>query len=261
MIDPAIAAARRDERETVVSDYVCRFSGGAAPAPVHVRIGSVSHEIARFAREVSATVIVVGSTPRRRLHRTVSGEPAARVLQSVDCPVLSVPPAWTSLPRTAIAAVDFGPASVRAAQAALLLLADDGTLVLTQVVPPLMPPAALSSPVAADPAADAHVQFDRLRDAIRPFAPKGASIETRLVTGDPADALLDSMAHVGAELIAVGTRGAGLVGRLFLGSVASSVLHGSDGAVLAAPPPPPNEALELTRQVTGTAISDRGHGR
>jgi hypothetical protein len=55
---PAIDDAQRHVRETAVSDYVCRFSGGAAPARVHVRVGSVTDEIDRFARDVFATIVV-----------------------------------------------------------------------------------------------------------------------------------------------------------------------------------------------------------
>jgi hypothetical protein len=51
---------RRRTRETLVTDYVGRFSGGDTPARVHVRVGNVSDEVARFARAVSATTVVFG---------------------------------------------------------------------------------------------------------------------------------------------------------------------------------------------------------
>jgi hypothetical protein len=52
--------ARRQTREIVVTDYVCRFSGGDTPARVHVRVGNASDEIIRFARGVFATAVVLG---------------------------------------------------------------------------------------------------------------------------------------------------------------------------------------------------------
>ena len=58
--DPAHDEARRLTREIAVTDYVCRFSGGETPPRVHVRVGNVSDEIMRFAREVFATTVVVG---------------------------------------------------------------------------------------------------------------------------------------------------------------------------------------------------------
>ena len=47
-IDPAVDERRVRERETKAADYVARFAGGAAPAPVHVRVGGTATEIARF---------------------------------------------------------------------------------------------------------------------------------------------------------------------------------------------------------------------
>ena len=58
--DPAHDDARRQTRETAVTDYVYRFSGGDTPARVHVRVGDVSDEIIRFARAVIATAVVLG---------------------------------------------------------------------------------------------------------------------------------------------------------------------------------------------------------
>jgi hypothetical protein len=56
--NPAVDDAQRHVRETAVSDYVCRFSVVAAPARVHVRVGSATDEIDRFARDVFATIVV-----------------------------------------------------------------------------------------------------------------------------------------------------------------------------------------------------------
>ena len=246
---------RRDARETMVTDYVCRFSGGATPARVHVRFGDVATEIDRFARDVSATMIVVGSAPHRRARHVVSGGRAAHILRDADCPVLSVPPSFSQLPNRVLVAVDFGPASMRAAQAALLVVSDGGTVVLTYVLPPTIAPAALTVPPPGDPAADARALFDRLRGELKPYVPPGVKLETRLVTDDAVDGILTSAEHTEAELIAVGTNGPGILARILLGSVAEAVLHGADAIVLASPPPPASEAFELTRRVTGVANS------
>jgi nucleotide-binding universal stress UspA family protein len=255
--DPSIDEARRQARETSVSDYVSRFAGGATPPRIHVRFGSVAAEIARFARDVSATIVVVGSAPHRHFHRMASGDRAAQVLHSAHCPVLSVPPSFTSLPKVVLAAVDFGPSSVRAAQAALLLVDDGGTVVLTHVLPPLIQPAALTAVQAADPTAEAHGLFDRLREELRPCVPAGVKLETRIITDEATTGILASVDLLDADLIAVGTHGLGLVTRMLLGSIAERVLHTAAEPVLASPPPPPVEALELWRRVTGVASSNR----
>jgi nucleotide-binding universal stress UspA family protein len=255
MYGPLAVEEMGNAQEAVVAEHVRKYTG-ANPARVHVRSGAPAHEIARFAREVSATLIVVGAAPHQRLRHTVSGERASRILRWADCPVLSVPPTFSTLPKTAVAAVDFGPSSVRAAEAALLVLEAGGTLVLTHVLPTLVSPAALSSPRPDDPATEVHALFDRLRAELAPHVPEGMRIETRLITGDAADGILSSVAHVNADLIAVGTHGPGLLERVFLGSVAESVMHAAEHTVLAVPPPPAAEALELQRRVSGAATSD-----
>ena len=257
--DPEMDEARRYARETLVTDFVCRFSGGATPARVHVRFGNVASEISRFALEISATVVVIGSAPHRRLRRLVSGNQAAHVLRSAQCPVVSVPPTFTALPRTVVAAVDFGPSSVRAAQAALLLIDDDGTVVLTHVLPPLMQPSALSTEREGDPGADVHALFDRLREELGPAVPAGVKLETRLITDDSVNGVLASAEQLGADAIAVGTHGPGLFARLLLGSAAEKILHNAEQVVLASPPPPAAEALELWRRITGVASSTRNN--
>jgi nucleotide-binding universal stress UspA family protein len=214
-------------------------------------------EVSRFAREVSATMVVLGSAPHRHFRHVVSGDRAAQVLHSARCPVLSVPPTASDAPHVVVAAVDFGPSSVRAVQAALLIVADGGTVVLTHVLPVLVRPAALSAPYATEPAIDVHELFDRLRDEIRPCLRPSIKIETRIITDDAVNGILSSAEHLDADLVAVGTHGPGLVSRLLLGSVAESVLHKTDRLVLASPPPLPDESLELWRRISGSANSSR----
>ena len=255
--DPSIDEARRQACETTVTDYVCRFSGGARPPGVHVRFGGVAAEISRFAQERSATMVVLGSAPHRRFRHMASGDRAAQVLHSARCPVLSVPPSFTELPHTVIAALDFGPASVRAAQAALLVVADGGTVLLTHVLAPLVHPAALSTVLENDPSAEVHALFDRVREELVPFVPPNVKLETRLITDDAIEGIISSAAHAGADLVAVGTHGGNFFSRFLLGSVAESVVHHAKQAVLASPPPTPGEALELWRRVTGVLSSDQ----
>jgi nucleotide-binding universal stress UspA family protein len=171
--------------------------------------------------------------------------------------VLSVPPGFTSLPRNVMVAVDFAPASVRAAQAALLLLGDGGTLTLLHVLPALLSDAPLRDPSGRDPATTVQTLFDRLRNELQPYVPRGVTVETQVHTTDAVDGIVAYAAALGADLVAVGTHGPGLLERLFVGSVASSVMHSAPQAVLAAPPPSPAEALEFWLRVSGTAASNR----
>ena len=61
----------------------------------------------------------------------------------------------------------------------------------------------------------------------------GAAVkEAHLVMGPPVDAILDLGEEVGADLLVVGGRGHGMLGRLILGSVSEGVVHHATRPVL-----------------------------
>lgn len=60
---------------------------------------------------------------------------------------------------------------------------------------------------------------------------QGVAAEAHVVSGDPADAILDTARSVGADLVVVGSKGMRGARRV-LGSVPNSVTHGAECAVL-----------------------------
>jgi nucleotide-binding universal stress UspA family protein len=60
----------------------------------------------------------------------------------------------------------------------------------------------------------------------------GAVSEAHLVMGAPVDVILDLGEEIGADLIVMGSRGHGPLGRLILGSVSEGVVHHASCAVL-----------------------------
>ena len=65
----------------------------------------------------------------------------------------------------------------------------------------------------------------------------GARPAVRVLTGGTAEMLLATAEEGdGAALIIVGSRGLGLLGRLRLGSVSTTILHAAKGSVLVVPP-------------------------
>ena len=135
---PEVEEARRANLLESVQKYIGRFSAGAPAPTVHLGFGGIADTIARVARERAATLIVVGAAPHQRVNRFIAGERAVHVLRSATVPVLSVPPGMTTAPINIVVAIDFSPASVRAAQVALALLPDGGTLTLLHILPPLL---------------------------------------------------------------------------------------------------------------------------
>jgi nucleotide-binding universal stress UspA family protein len=256
---PELDEALRTTLVAEVNEYVARYSDGAPAPVVHVRLGSIPDEIAQVAKERSATLIVVGAAPHQRLNRIIAGERAVHVLRASTVPVLSVPPGFSALPKNIVVAVDFAPASIRAAQTALLLLPDGGTLTLLHVISPLLGDAPLRDSEGRDPADAIQTLFGRLRDELRPYASESVTIETCIRSDTEMDGIVGGAAAIGADLIAVGTQGPRLLERIFLGSVASGVLHAASQPVLAAPPPPAAEALAFWLRITGTATSTNPH--
>ena len=252
---PEVDEARQARRMSEVLEYIARFSDDAAPPTVHVRFGAIAEEIADVARDRSATLVVVGAAPHQRVSRMIAGERAVHVLRASPVPVLSVPPGFSAVPQNILVAVDFSPASVHAARVALLLLANGGTLTLLHVLSPLLGDAPLRDVTGRDPADTIQTLFERVRAELRPHVPDHVTVETRVRTDDDADGIVRCATDMGADLVVVGTHGPRLLERVFLGSVASNVVHTAAQTVLAVPPPPSTEALELWLRITGTATS------
>lgn len=192
-------------------------------------------DIARFARETSPTIIVMEAAPHGRFHQSDIGARAAQVLRDTDCPVLTVPATLHELPRTIVAAVDFGASSLRAVQAALLVVGEGGRVILTHVVPPPVHPSWLKIVPDEELEMNINALFAELRADIGPAIRDGVTVETRIVTGEPVDSVLALASEIGADVVAAGTHGPGRLARVFLGGVATNLLQGAEQAVLLAP--------------------------
>jgi nucleotide-binding universal stress UspA family protein len=254
---PSLDDELKSSRLADVQEYVARHSAkDAVPARIHMAFGSIAADVARIAAERAATLIVVGAAPHQRLKHMVAGERAAQILRSSTVPVLSVPPGFDALPRKVVVAVDFSPASMRAAEAALLLAASGATVTLLHVLSPLLGDVPLRGIGSHDLDTPQRL-FGRFVHQLRPLISHGVTVETHVRTGDDVEGIIETAGSLGAELVVVGTHGHRLLGRIFVGSVAAGVLHNAAQAVLAVPPPPPADTLELWRRITGTATSER----
>lgn len=79
-------------------------------------------------------------------------------------------------------------------------------------------------------------EIDAARDALQKVAKElaaaGRTVQTKLMMGEPADALIDEAIEQKADLIILGTRGLNLAKRIVMGSVSTNVLHHAPCSVL-----------------------------
>jgi nucleotide-binding universal stress UspA family protein len=84
---------------------------------------------------------------------------------------------------------------------------------------------ALSQDIFDELMASARAEAQKLVDEAVATLPEGMTVTTRLIDGPAAEAILTEAREGGYDLIAVGSRGRGDIGSMFLGSVSHRVLH------------------------------------
>jgi nucleotide-binding universal stress UspA family protein len=236
-----------------IRDQLRRVGGPLANVEPWVEVGQVSATIAAFAREHGAGLIVLGAGKHGMGARLSGTETSLYVTRMAQVPVLAVPPGAETLPRNAVAAVDFSGYSRDAAMTAARLLDAGGTLHLVHTT--WLSPAQMR--VGGDWLQDhrkwAHAQLEALADEVRGIA--GVEPHTVLADGDPAESVLQLVHDTGADLLAAGSHGHGFFTRILLGSTSTRLLRGTTCAVLIAPPraasPELEDAAEKHAALTG----------
>lgn len=123
--------------------------------------------------------------------------------------------------------VDGSPASHKAARLAADIAGHKGAgLTLAYVVPRLLlPPDAYGLTVAEVEAEHRSHAEEVLRQAREALGEAGAAAEATVLSGPPAEALVEAAASAGADLLVVGSHGHGAVARVLLGSTTDRVVH------------------------------------
>ncbi len=248
--EPGAHVARR--REQVARAL---HEAGLDAWPVEVLVDAPAHAIVESARARRASLIVMGIGRHDVAARLFGGEVTLRAIRRATAPVLAVADTPLRLPlQVAVAAIDFSPSSVQAARAALALLGDGGVLHLVHVWArqPLdypQPPEADEAYARALPGRFAQVER-ALMDPARAVTIVATSLE-----GAPVQQLAVYARTHGAELIAAGRRGHGLLERLLVGRVTSGLLRATPCALLVTPEPTAVEREALERALSGTSAS------
>jgi nucleotide-binding universal stress UspA family protein len=245
-----------EERLTITTDRVREQLAGVVAGDVTWRVsaerGAPPHAINAEAAACDASLVVLGIGRHSPFDRVFGTETALRVLRLTDRPVLAVPEDALGLPRRAIAALDFTPASVRAAITALDLLGENATLTLVHVRPFVRGDGGVVSEWEAAYMRRVEGLFARTVELLSERR-GDVRLESLTVVGEPGEAVLQLAERSAAHLIAVGTHGAGFVERLVLGSVATAILRRAGCSVLSCQQPPPTDAARIERRLIGTA--------
>ena len=142
-------------------------------------------------------------------------------------------------PETIVCGLDGSAQSIRAAQVAASLgrVADAKLIFVTVVRSPEGWWGIVGAPPAAEAVEDAleKAQHDVLDRSLQVIDLEGLSYETVKDTGDPSGQLLEAAQRHEADLLVVGRRGAGLLQRFAVGSVADRIAHEAECPVLLVP--------------------------
>lgn len=144
---------------------------------------------------------------------------------------------WT--PKTVVVATDGSEQSMRAAEvAATIARTNSAKLFILTVV---RPPEGWWGIVGAPPPAEAlgsalaEAQQAVLTQTVDGTELDGIEWESVEEIGDPADQVVSFSRSQNADLLVIGQRGAGLVERIMVGSVADRIVHTADMPVLVVP--------------------------
>lgn len=232
-----IAGAADIRRE--VDAAVAGLARPGLEAVPHVIVGRPANVIIETATRLGTDLIVMGSRGRGTIATMVLGSVSAEVGHHASCPVLV---ARTPQVRRVMVALDGIPGSDRMVEA----IADASWLrgahveVVNVALSTVPGPGAMFADaygaslawyeeaiVAARTAAEACV-----REAAQRLVDAGLDATWRVLEGDPAATLVDTVAHDGTDLIVVGTHARTGLKAMVLGSVARNVLLHTKASVL-----------------------------
>lgn len=216
-----VAAALSARTGAGVEVVAMSANASAQEEPAHVAGAALAR---------GAQAILVAQGPPGSAERQASGERVARLLRSVVVPVYSVHRDATGLARRVVIAMDFSVHAVRAAQAALRLIAPDAVVALVHVWSRIgTTPGIGRTYEHALPA-----MFDSLR--VRLAAPLRIHLEpVSLVSVGAGAAICDYAEAAGADLVVSSTHGHGVIARLAPGSVAAQLLRDAPCSYLCIP--------------------------
>ena len=251
ILPPSFEEQRRTERVEHIATRLADAAGAAHRWQIEVEHGEPAGEIVRRARELDASLIVMGIGRHKPIDRILAGETTLRVIRRASCPVLAVAGTLEHPPREVVVAVDFSPESALAAESAAALLQPGATMRLVHVWEQIRSTDEAFLQLERQYAADLPRQFERLTAALQ--VPAGVTVTFETREGKTVPQLLECAETHHADMIVAGRHGLGLVARFFVGSVTTALVRGASCAVLVTPEPGFAQLDRWQRVLTGTS--------
>lgn len=220
-----LEAARKSIESEGVAHVTTRIAESESPVDA----------IAEAVRATRADLVAMGTHGHRGLQRVFLGSVAKRALHALEVPVLA---AKESLARAMdpirriLVPVDFSPHSERAIEVARSLAARlSATVDVMHVFDEARAPGYLPElgAVSRRLEAEASERLDAMRER---FDRRGVPVALDLRRGEPSSVIAKTAEEIRSELIVMGTRGAGGLAHVLLGSVAERTLCAAPCSVL-----------------------------
>lgn len=238
----ALAPQLIEKAEKTAMDHLAAVKARATAEGVNaetiIREGEDSYAyVTEEAIRNKSTMIIMGRRGRKGLKRLVMGSTTARVIGHAPCSVLVVPRAAKVEFKSIVVATDGSKYSAAAASEAIGIAKRNNAKITALAVVP----ADIAMPTDVDFAA---VQREKLADQELAVAEKhakavkdaaqqeGVDVKAFVVTGKPADAIIETAKEQNADLIVVGSHGRAGLEKLLLGSVTERVIVLASSAVL-----------------------------
>jgi nucleotide-binding universal stress UspA family protein len=228
-----------DERRAYLETTAKQFDG--RDVQVEVRLGTPAQELVAFIEEVEDAVLVLTSHARTGLAQIVVGSVAFTIVHRVQCPVFvlrregedgAVPtPDFASV----LVPLDGSELSEQALNTGLQLLGDPKPVLhlVRAVETPRWVTGALNTGLVGDYYEASRGEAEQYLDAqATRLRAAGYTVEVEAQEGRPADIITHRARELGVDQILMATHARSTAGRVFMGSVALSVLQSASTPLL-----------------------------
>ena len=212
------------ELARIVREQLSHDLGDHAPAAqIRIEEGDPAAVIERVARELQATLVVVGVARVERLGRFVLGSSVERLVRAIEAPLLIV----TDRPRKPYeriaVTVDFSPVSTQTIRLAAATF-PDRRITAFHAYQPLTYGSSNVQMAMAQWRHVAETKFDEWLAEAKLSPEARVRVVRRIEHGEPSRVIRQAATSSGFDLVVVGTRGRGRLFEFFVGSVAKEIL-------------------------------------